>query len=249
MNKSNDEYNNSWMSYVDLMSVLVIVLMVFLFTVMTDITTLNKMIMDQDMLLAQKDQAVSGIESDDQTGQVEEMAGVKLSIIKALQTAFEENDVLVSVDSQTGNITMDSKILFDYDRSVLKGEGKEALDTFFDIYFRTLTKETFKKYLATIQVVGYTDAEGAYDYNLMLSQRRAMSVVTYLLDTQYQALSSREKLELRHYIIGFGKSENDLVYINGLYQEAASRRVVIGFRLKDQESIDKLTSVFRKDDE
>lgn len=252
MYKSNEQFNDFWLSYVDLLSILIIALIIILFTLFADISKLSEDIHLKNSLIEEKRKQIKSYEkrmTDKDVGIEEETTGVKFSIIQALKIAFEENSVPVTVDGRTGNITMDSQILFDYDKSELKPEGKMALEAFFDIYFETLTQSNFQKHLSVIQIVGYTDAQGEFDYNLILSQDRAMSVVTYLLSDQYKGLSQYEKARLRQYIIGYGKSENDLVYVNGYYQEAASRRVIIGFQLKDQDNIEKIESVFLEGDE
>ncbi len=64
-------------------------------------------------------------------------------------------------------------ILFDFDKSTLRTEGKEELD-------KLVSKlQSGKEY--EIEVGGHTDSIGTERYNLGLSERRAQAVVKYLL--------------------------------------------------------------------
>lgn len=69
-------------------------------------------------------------------------------------------------------ITFTSGILFDYNRSDLKPVAQENL---------TKLAAILNKYEDTnILIEGHTDSDGAEDYNLQLSQRRAQSVANHL---------------------------------------------------------------------
>lgn len=71
-------------------------------------------------------------------------------------------------------VEFESKILFDYDKSLLKTEVKNSLNDLVVI---------LKKYPDTdIEIQGHTDNAGAEAYNEALSQRRANSVMIYLID-------------------------------------------------------------------
>lgn len=71
-------------------------------------------------------------------------------------------------------VEFESKILFDYDKSVLKTEVRNSLDDLVLI---------LKKYPDTdIEIQGHTDNSGSNNYNEALSQRRANGVMVYLID-------------------------------------------------------------------
>jgi outer membrane protein OmpA-like peptidoglycan-associated protein len=71
-------------------------------------------------------------------------------------------------------IEFESKVLFDYDQAGLKSEAKSSLNEFVTI---------LKKYPDTnIEIQGHTDNKGSDAYNDGLSQRRANSVMMYLID-------------------------------------------------------------------
>lgn len=64
-------------------------------------------------------------------------------------------------------------ILFDFDKSTLRPEGKAELDK--------LASQLLSSKQYEIEVAGYTDNIGTEKYNLGLSERRAQAVVKYLL--------------------------------------------------------------------
>nr|WP_262921370.1 OmpA family protein [Maribellus maritimus] len=64
-------------------------------------------------------------------------------------------------------------ILFDFDKSTLRSEGKEELDKLVD------KLQSSKEY--EIEVGGHTDSTGPERYNMGLSEKRAQAVVKYLL--------------------------------------------------------------------
>jgi len=75
------------------------------------------------------------------------------------------------------DITLSADALFDFDKSVLKPEGKTAID-------RELKRTKFEGGaigIATVKVVGNTDSIGTDAYNQKLSERRANAVKDYLV--------------------------------------------------------------------
>jgi outer membrane protein OmpA-like peptidoglycan-associated protein len=70
-------------------------------------------------------------------------------------------------------LTMPEKVLFDFNRFILKPEAKEALAVVGDI----IRENPAKKLIVT----GYTDNVGSDAYNLKLSLQRAQSVADYLI--------------------------------------------------------------------
>jgi len=88
-------------------------------------------------------------------------------------------------------LTFDSGILFDVDKSDLKAEAKLNLKR---------VAQVLTDYPDTdLLIAGHTDSDGADDYNQSLSQRRADAVKTYLVG---QAVDPR-RLET----VGFGETQ------------------------------------------
>jgi OOP family OmpA-OmpF porin len=70
-------------------------------------------------------------------------------------------------------VTLDADTLFDFDKSVLRPAGRDALDSFM--------KKIQGIDPSTIVAVGHTDRLGTDRYNQSLSERRVASVKTYLV--------------------------------------------------------------------
>ena len=76
---------------------------------------------------------------------------------------------------QVQRITLDSKALFDFDKAVLKPEGKAAIDS------QVVGKLSQVQKLEVVLVTGHTDRLGTEAYNQKLSVRRADAVRDYLV--------------------------------------------------------------------
>ena len=76
---------------------------------------------------------------------------------------------------QVQKITLDSKVLFDFDKAVLKPEGMAAIDS------QVVGKLAQINKLEVVLVTGHTDPLGTDAYNQKLSERRAESVRNYLV--------------------------------------------------------------------
>jgi OOP family OmpA-OmpF porin len=90
-------------------------------------------------------------------------------------------------------ITLAAKALFDFDKSVLKPEGKAAIDSEVISKLRDVSK------LELVLVTGHTDRIGSQAYNQKLSERRANTVRDYLVSKGV----ARDKIET----LGMGKTQ------------------------------------------
>ena len=90
-------------------------------------------------------------------------------------------------------ITLATKALFDFDKAVLKPEGKEAIDT------QVLSKLAQVNKLELVLVTGHTDRIGTQAYNQKLSERRADAVRDYLVSKGV----AKDKIET----LGMGKTQ------------------------------------------
>ena len=179
-----------------------------------------------------------------QQKKIDNIIGVKADVIEALQKEFSKNNVSVDIDAQTGALTLNANVLFDYDKSELTDEGKQELADILPIYCKVLLQKDYKKYLAEIIIDGYTDTDGDYSYNLQLSQQRSLAVAQYLLDIQGNFLDSTQSANLQNYLTVNGHSmANPVLDADGNVDKDASRRVEIKFRLKDEEMIDELNQI------
>ncbi|ADV46801.1 OmpA family protein [Nitratifractor salsuginis] len=86
----------------------------------------------------------------------------------------EQVGIIVRKTSEGSMLTVPEKVLFDFNKFILKPEAKKALDVVAD-YIRSHPARQ-------IVVTGYTDNIGTDAYNLRLSLQRAQSVADYLMD-------------------------------------------------------------------
>ena len=184
-----------------------------------------------------------------QQKKIDNIIGVKADVIEALQKEFSKNNVSVDIDSQTGALTLNASVLFDYDQSELTDSGKEELAEILPIYCKVLLQDEYKKYLAEIIIDGYTDTDGDYSYNLELSQKRSLAVAQYLTEIRENFLDADQISDLQSYLTVNGHSmANPVLDADGNVDKDASRRVEVKFRLKDDEMIDELNQIMTADE-
>jgi OOP family OmpA-OmpF porin len=90
-------------------------------------------------------------------------------------------------------ITLATKALFDFDKAVLKPEGKRSIDVEVIDKLPTVSK------IELVLVTGHTDRIGTQAYNQRLSERRANAVRDYLVSRGV----ARDKIET----LGMGKTQ------------------------------------------
>jgi len=186
----------------------------------------------------------------DQQAQIDQIIGVKADVIEALKNEFSKNNINVDIDAQTGALTLEASVMFDYDQAELTDAGKQALEQILPIYCKVLLQDDYMKYLAEIIIDGYTDTDGDYSYNLQLSQQRSLAVAQYLLDIKGNFLDATQSQNLEKYLTVNGHSmANPVLDANGNVDKDASRRVEVKFRLKDEEMIDELNQLLSSNDD
>ena len=186
----------------------------------------------------------------DQQAQIDQIIGVKADVIEALKNEFSKNNINVDIDAQTGALTLEASVMFDYDQAELTDAGKQALEQILPIYCKVLLQDDYMRYLAEIIIDGYTDTDGDYSYNLQLSQQRSLAVAQYLLDIQGNFLDATQSQNLEKYLTVNGHSmANPVLDANGNVDKDASRRVEVKFRLKDEEMIDELNQLLSSNDD
>lgn len=228
---NKDDDGNSYMSsFSDLMSGLLIVFILLFILKLIDY--------QQDMEEYKKT-------LNEKETKIQELSQTRLQIISLLQKEFNKAGLDINVDAKTGAIRLSESILFDYGKSELKPEGKEFLNNFIPIYLNILIgNKDIKQHLSEIIIEGHTDNDSSYIYNLGLSQDRALSVATYLID---DAPNYNYKQEFQSFLSSVGRSYSDLIYDdNGEINAQSSRRVEIKFRLDEDELLLEMQDVLNK---
>ncbi len=184
----------------------------------------------------------------DQQIKLDNIIGVRGELIEELKDEFDKSNMNIKVDEQTGAITFDSSILYEYSKDELRDSGKDFLGEFIPRYLRVLMGPKYRQYVAEIIIEGHTDDAGTYIYNLDLSQRRALSVAEYILDEKNGVINKPSIDALEDILTVTGKSYSDPIYKpNGEIDQEASRRVEFLFRLKDEEMIREMMDILSEE--
>lgn len=154
---------------------------------------------------------------------LQKMGLTQQEIQEALQEALEAGGMDVNIDESTGEITLDSGVLFETDSSKLSEEGMEYLDYFFSVCEDVIFGRGYDTFIDEIIVEGHTDSSGDYGHNQMLSAERAYMVTEYCYENHS---------ELSFLMDVVGRSSDELIYDeNGNEDSEASRRVVFKITL------------------
>lgn len=179
--------------------------------------------------------------------ELQDIVGVRTDIIGALQSAF--NNSSMKVDAQTGSITFSSDVLFRYNSATLTADSRKTLKEIIPMYLDVLLQDQFRGYIAEIIIEGHTDTDGGYRSNMELSYERANAVAGFCLDKK-NGLSETKIEQLQQILTVNGKSWSSPIYKSGTSGEvdmAASRRVEIKFRLKEDEMIEKISGILSRE--
>lgn len=179
--------------------------------------------------------------------ELQDIVGIRTDIIGALQSTF--NNSSMTVDAQTGSIMFSSDVLFRYNSANLTNESKETLQEVIPIYLDVLLQDQYRNYIAEIIIEGHTDTDGSYQSNMELSYKRANAVAKFCLDKK-NGLSEEEIEQLQMLLTVNGRSYSDPIYEVDNADEidmAASRRVEIKFRLKEDEMIEKIAAILEQE--
>lgn len=177
----------------------------------------------------------------EQQQQIENIIGVRQQIIQSLGDALARENIEATVDRETGAIRLKSEMMFPSSKSALSGEGKSYIDSFLPVYLNVLLSDEFADYISEIIIEGHTDSSGEYIDNLKLSQNRALSVASYILSDECSYITYAQRRQLRTLVTANGRASAFLIYNeSGEENKAASRRVEIKFRLKDEQMISQM---------
>jgi len=181
---------------------------------------------------------------DAQQAQLDKLVGVKSAIIEELVRALADSNISGASVDESGAIVFSSEMMFDVNRSTLKDVGKAFLNSFIPGYLKVLMSDEYKQYVSQIIVEGHTDTDGTFLKNMQLSQERAYAVLRYILSREFTGISDDAKLRLQEIVTVNGRSYSDPIYNDdGTVDMAASRRVVIKFRLNDEEMVNEMLSI------
>lgn len=179
-------------------------------------------------------------------GELQNIVGIRTDIIHSLQNIFDESSM--KVDAQTGSITFSSDVLFRYNSSTLTAQSQKTLKQVIPMYLSVLLQEQYRDYIAEIIIEGHTDTDGTYQSNMELFYNRAYAVASFCLKEK-NGLNKQQIEQLQHILTVNGRSYSDPVYAqnSNAIDMAASRRVEIKFRLKEDEMIEKIAEIINRE--
>lgn len=167
------------------------------------------------------------ISSESMVGGVEQ--GIASNVNNSVKQNLKENGIPIEVDKESGEVTFGETALFDTDSDQLKPEAKDILKAFVPKYAETIYKD-YGDYISKIIVEGHTDDVGTYIYNLDLSQRRAFSVVNFIVGEEIGDYRYKDKLT--EDIIAVGRSKAEPIKNNDdSVNRDKSRRVEIKYEV------------------
>ena len=174
--------------------------------------------------------------------QIADLLGVRTRIVEDLRNSLAKANISATVDPNTGDIVLDSKLMYEINSAVIREEGLAQLDRLIPVYLSVLLSDQHRDYVAEIMIEGHTDSTGRYERNLELSQERALNVAKYCLNMS--TLTRTQKEQLKKIVTAQGRADSNPVRNpDGSENQDRSRRVEIKFRLKDAEMIERMGDI------
>lgn len=159
---------------------------------------------------------------------LKEIAEKKSDLYDDLYNEFDANGISVQINRSTGEIAMDSTVLFGGDSAELTKEGKEFLNKFIKAYTSIIYNEKYDGFISKTMVEGHTApiSGSTYKGGLTLSEKRAENVKNYCLSGDIGVDTAR----LAKTMETVGYSQSRPVYdSDGNVDLDASRRVSFRF--------------------
>lgn len=211
-----EEAPNFWVAYSDLMAG---ILMVFTLLLIVAMIHYASFIRQKETLLEHQEEKLKAFHNLEQ------------KLIENLESAVFDQSV--QVNPQTGVLQIEAGVLFGEGEYRLRPEAQARLHKVFDTYINVVLDQEFASFLKNIDIVGHTNSNGTYLFNLQLSQQRALTVMEDLLQ---HAGSKRAQLETL--VVASGRSFAEPVLdANGNEDPVASRRIELKFRLREDEML------------
>lgn len=161
--------------------------------------------------------------------QLKEKEAPRRMVIGTVVEQMKGNNINVKVNPETGDVSIQDKILFDENSAELKPEGKIFLKRFIPVYSRVIfSKKDFKKEIARVIIEGHTSSKGDYDTNLELSLLRSLSVAKFIFSNE---LNFPTKSQLRTKIMAAGRGEMEA---KQKVDDSSDRKVIFRFQFRGE---------------
>ena len=188
-----------------------------------------------------RQQQATQAQLENQQAQLDKLVGVRAELVSSLINALAASNLSGASVDDSGAIVFDTSMMFDTNKYTLKDVGKAFLDSFIPSYLSVLMSEEYAPYVSQIIIEGHTDTSGSFLNNMTLSQNRANAVLAYILSDEFTGIPLASKKRLEQIVTVNGRSYSDPVYrADGSVDMNASRRVVIKFRMNDEEMVNQM---------
>ena len=170
---------------------------------------------------------------------IKNLTGIRIKVVQELKDKLGKK---INIDPNSGAIRLPSAVLFAVGSYEIKPEAKKQLKETLEPYFAVLLGDkNIKDNIDRIIIEGHTDSDGSYMNNLDLSQKRALSVMTFI----YSWDEKRNPL-LQTYLSANGRSYSDRIFKNGVEDKEASRRIEIKFSLSNKKAIEEIETFLKR---
>jgi len=228
--------NNSWMSFSDIMTTLMVIFMFIAISYMYEIQEEQK---KRDLVFEEfkvtKDQLFSELEDE-------------------FREDFKKWDVVLGKDLSIK--FTNPEVLFESGQIDIRVYFNQILNSFLPRYFEILLKDKYKNKISEIRIEGHTDTVPARHYdkdpyigNVILSQLRSTEVLKFFRNTSFfKNLKDEEKKNLQFLItangLSYGKTLDDnkelTLLTNKKINNQNSRRVEFRIMTKSEKLIEKV---------
>ncbi len=178
-------------------------------------------------------------------GKVAAIAEKKKNLMDELQAAFEKEGISVAVNDDTGEIMLDSSVLFGVDQYEITDKGQEFLKKFIKAYSSVILKDDYEGFVSKIMVEGHTDSTGERKHNEELSRKRAEEVMNYCLSDK-AGIDKDVKTDMEKLMEAVGYADDYPIFDEGGKEDPdKSRRVSFKFVI-DMENASQLEAISEK---
>ena len=121
--------------------------------------------------------------------QLQQIVQKRADLLQDLAAAYANSGLAVKVDTETGEIILDSGVLFAVNEYAISAAGQDFLKQFISIYTSVVFNEKYDGFVSQIMVEGHTDnvpyrGTGQLRDNLDLSVKRATTVTRLLVENK-----------------------------------------------------------------
>lgn len=165
---------------------------------------------------------------------LEALLQTRHDLLADLEKVFNENNIAVTVNKDSGELSLNAEVLFATNEYALTSEGEEAVKQFMSVLSEVLSEEKYIGFISDIVIQGHTDTNGTYEYNLTLSQQRAQTVLDYCIGQENEIGNSLYNVNELLYAEGCSY-DFPIFNDNGEIDMDASRRVSFIFHINVEE--------------